>query len=108
MSDSDNTNAIILDSQFRKTYHRRNGKFTAKTLDGSVIEGARYFKTNRHKTDARGSLFEFKAQLADTYSFHVKIGSEVERCDYIYTFAPAKEDNVRCVLVAEKAIAGES
>ena len=107
MSDRYNTNAIILDIQFRKTYHRRNGKFTAKTLEGSEIEGARYFKTNRHKTDARGTIFEFKAQLADTHDFHVKVGEKVERCEYIYTFAPAKEDNVRCILVAETPIAGE-
>ena len=107
MSDSSNTRAVLLDSQFRKTYHRRNGKFTADTLETSVVKGARYFKTGRHKTDARGSLFEYRAQLADAYEFHVKVGTSVERCEYIYTFAPAKVDDARCVLVSEESIAGE-
>ena len=96
-------NHVILDSSFIKSFNRRNQAFSPLTLETSPIRKAKFLKTHHHYSDPRGTLFEFKGS-EPTHKYHIKIGSEVKRCDYIYGFAPKSEQLIRCVFIAKHKI----
>ena len=101
------TTDVILDSEFTKTFNRRNQAFSPATLESSPIRRAKYLKTHRHQSDPKGTLFEFRGSEPNSRYF-IKIGSEVRRCDHIYGFAPKAEQLVRCVLVSKYPIPGDT
>jgi hypothetical protein len=100
------TNDVILDSEFTKTFNRRNQAFSPATLESSPVRKAKYLKTHRHHADAKGTLFEFRGS-DHTLRYFIKVNSDVKRCDYIYGFAPKSEQLVRCVLVSKYPISGD-
>ena len=101
------TNDVILDSEFTKTFNRRNQAFSPATLESSPTRRAKYLKTHRHHSDPKGTLFEYKGS-EPTHRYFIKVGSEVKRCDHIYGFAPKSEQLVRCVFVSKYPITGET
>ena len=94
---------IFLDSNFTKTFNRRNQAFSPLTLETSPIRKAKFLKTGQHYSDKRGTLFEFKGSNS-THLYFIKVGDEVKRCDYIYGFAAKTEQLIRCVLVSKNPI----
>jgi hypothetical protein len=99
------TNDILLDSNFTKTFNRRNQAFSPATLESSPVRKAKYLKTHRHHADAKGTLSEFRGS-DNTLRYFIKLNSDVKRCDYIYVFAPKAEQLARCVLVSKHPISG--
>ena len=100
------TSNVFLDSSFTKTFNRRNQSFAPLTLETSPIRKAKYLKTHRHHSDPKGTLFEFRGS-EPTHKYHIKIDSDVRRCDYIYGLAPKAEQLICCVFVAKHPISGD-
>jgi len=104
---SDNPTDVILDSEFTKTFNRRNQAFSPATLESSPTRRAKYLKTHRNHTDPKGTLSEYRGS-EHNHRYFIKIGSEVKRCDHIYCFAPKSEQQTRCVLVSKYPIQGDT
>jgi hypothetical protein len=101
------TKHVFIDSEFTKTFNRRNQAFSPLTLETSPIRRAKFLKTHHHHSDPKGTLFEFKGS-DPAHKYFIKVGSDVKRCDYIYGFAPKSEQLIRCVFVSHYPISGDS